>query len=592
MPYMRKYGVAIATGTKQVIQIPIIKAGSVNYAVGADWTPVAGDVKIIKNGDHAAAANIGTLPVARTVGNTALWEFVFSQSEMEAGSIRVVISDAATKAVEDQSFEIETYGHASAMEQFDPTDAVRGGLTALPNANAAASGGLIINGTNAGAVSLASLTCVGQWLVQDGIGVTCTTTGRSAMELTGNGTGHGLFAKSGNGTTGEGIYAQALSTNGQGIFAYGRGTGHGFYALGGATGSGAKLQGGSTGGNSLLLTTSAGNAIEITPTNGDGIRVLANGSSKHGIRVQGGTSGTSDGINVTAGTGGVQFRSDITGALSGAVGSVTGNVGGNVAGSVASVTAGVTLAASQPLYAPAKAGDEMALTSAALLAVGVSVETACINEADGNRLLDAMTDAIAAANPDLSGLTESSIAAAVRVNLAAELACLDAAVSTRLAAGSYTAPLSAAGTRSALGMAAANLDTQLSGIPFGVWDYSGAVSDGTMGATVNQIADESLTTYGVAQKLDSMLELSGSDYVFNAESLANAPTGGGEWLDEEEFETGETAREFFRRLRAMIYGPSSGAGTREESFLAPDGSTVRVRVVASLRGNREEVTFE
>jgi hypothetical protein len=41
---------------------------------------------------------------------------------------------------------------------------------------------------------------------------------------------------------------------------------------------------------------------------------------------------------------------------------------------------------------------------------------------------------------------------------------LDAAVSSRLAAASYTAPLDAAGTRAAVGLASANLDTQLSTI--------------------------------------------------------------------------------------------------------------------------------
>ena len=42
---------------------------------------------------------------------------------------------------------------------------------------------------------------------------------------------------------------------------------------------------------------------------------------------------------------------------------------------------------------------------------------------------------------------------------------LDVAVSTRLATASYTAPLDAAATRAALGMAAANLDTQLGALP-------------------------------------------------------------------------------------------------------------------------------
>ena len=45
------------------------------------------------------------------------------------------------------------------------------------------------------------------------------------------------------------------------------------------------------------------------------------------------------------------------------------------------------------------------------------------------------------------------------------IANLDATVSSRLAAASYTAPLDAAGTRTAIGLATANLDTQLAGLP-------------------------------------------------------------------------------------------------------------------------------
>ena len=101
------------------------------------------------------------------------------------------------------------------------------------------------------------------------------------------------------------------------------------------------------------------------------------------------------------------------GSVTGAVGSVTGNVGGNVVGSVASVTAGVTLAAS-------------------------AVQA----------IWDALTTALT---------TVGSIGKRLADNI-------DAAVSTRLATASYTAPLDAAGTRSAVGLASANLDTQLTAI--------------------------------------------------------------------------------------------------------------------------------
>jgi hypothetical protein len=70
----------------------------------------------------------------------------------------------------------------------------------------------------------------------------------------------------------------------------------------------------------------------------------------------------------------------------------------------------------------------------------------------------------------------STVASQVRTELTTELARIDVATSTRLASAGYTAPLDAAGTRTALGMASANLDTQLAALPTAlenadaVWD--------------------------------------------------------------------------------------------------------------------------
>jgi len=109
--FLRKY----ATATR--IYVPIIKRGVVDYAVGADWTPAASDVKVSIDG--GAAANIGTLPTAITMGNAAYWDFTISSGETTGKKIVVTVSDSATKAVEDQCFLIETYGHASAEYQAD-----------------------------------------------------------------------------------------------------------------------------------------------------------------------------------------------------------------------------------------------------------------------------------------------------------------------------------------------------------------------------------------------------------------------------------------------------------------------------------------
>lgn len=132
--FLRKYDTATAAGTH--IRIPVIKAGSNDFAGSGDWTPAAGDVKVSKNG--AGQANIGTLP---SYSNGA-WEFQLTAAEVQSKTTEVVIVDSATKAVEDQFFIVETFGHASAMYQHDLSDGVRLGLTALPNAAADAAGGL------------------------------------------------------------------------------------------------------------------------------------------------------------------------------------------------------------------------------------------------------------------------------------------------------------------------------------------------------------------------------------------------------------------------------------------------------------------
>lgn len=113
-------------------------------------------------------------------------------------------------------------------------------------------------------------------------------------------------------------------------------------------------------------------------------------------------------------------------AVTGAVGSVTGNVGGNVTGSVGSVVGAV--------------GSVTGLTASNLDATISS------------RLASAFYTAppSAAAN-----------ASQVRTELTTELARIDVATSTRLATAGYTAPLDAAGIRTAVGLATANLDTQL-----------------------------------------------------------------------------------------------------------------------------------
>lgn len=114
--FTKRYATLLVTGTT-AIRIPMIKRGVVDFAVGADWTPASGDVKVLVDG--TAAANITNLPSAVASGNGALWEFILTAAELTCKQCEVVIADSATKAVEDNAFIVETFGHASAMWQQD-----------------------------------------------------------------------------------------------------------------------------------------------------------------------------------------------------------------------------------------------------------------------------------------------------------------------------------------------------------------------------------------------------------------------------------------------------------------------------------------
>jgi hypothetical protein len=81
-----------------------------------------------------------------------------------------------------------------------------------------------------------------------------------------------------------------------------------------------------------------------------------------------------------------------------------------------------------------------ALTTGERTAIANEVEAQIIDDTDSEKVLKAITDKIAAANPSLEDLTLAAIAAAVRTELATELARMDAAVTSRLSAAGYTAP--------------------------------------------------------------------------------------------------------------------------------------------------------
>lgn len=282
------------------------------------------------------------------------YQFCPPNAAMAAGATSVAFHFKGAANMAPDPIEVRLVG-------YDPDDAVRLGLTALPNAAAAANGGLPILGTNAFAISFTAGLTVSN---ASGDALTLSSSGGNGNGVTiaGNGSGQGI--KTTAGATGHGLYILGGATSGSaarvesfgpaamGLHILGGGTGAGIQLDGGATAPGLKVNGGATSGDGIDIVTTSGDGLSILPTAGNGIVVTANGTSKHGAVITGGTGGTSDGVKAVAGTGGVDIRANLTGnitgnlsgsagSVSGAVGSVTGNVGGNVTGSVGSVVATV-----------------------------------------------------------------------------------------------------------------------------------------------------------------------------------------------------------------------------------------------------------
>lgn len=118
--------ISIPWGTATTFRAPIVKASSTDYALTADWTPAAGDVKVSKDG--GAFANIATLPTF--IASAAALNWTLSAAETEATEVVIQVIDSATKAVQDQFFRLQTT-KAGALQVGVPQAAQSAGDTAI-----------------------------------------------------------------------------------------------------------------------------------------------------------------------------------------------------------------------------------------------------------------------------------------------------------------------------------------------------------------------------------------------------------------------------------------------------------------------------
>jgi hypothetical protein len=255
------------------------------------------------------------------------------------------------------------------------------------------------------------------------------------------------------------------------------------------------------------------------------------------------------GYSLTATTGLGNQTANITGNLSGSVGSVTGNVGG----SVASVTAGVSLADDAITSAKFDESTAFPLKSADTGATAVARTGA---DSDTLETISDQLDATATASAlsTVAGYLDTEIAAILADTNELQTdwtngGRLDLIVDAILADTSTDGvAVAAASVRGAIGMDAANLDTQLSAIAD---DASAILEDTgtTLPATLAAILEDTGTTIpGTITTIDTLID----------------------------------------RCCTVIIGTVSGAGTGTEVFVY---GGVTATVTVDDDGNRSAVTF-
>lgn len=158
---------------------------------------------------------------------------------------------------------------------------------------------------------------------------------------------------------------------------------------------------------------------------------------------------------------------------------------------------------------------------------------------------------------------------------------LNATVSSRLASASYTAPLDAAGTRSAVGLASANLDTQLGTIDTNV--------DSVL-ADTNELQTDWANGGRLDLLIDSILADTGTDGV--AISAATANQIADALLDRTAgVETNRTPRQALRLVLAALVGKLSGAATTTVTIRDTNDTADRITATVDADGNRSTVTL-
>lgn len=320
----------------------IISTIADNEATATIYSVASSNVETITTLGTFAAPTSGKCRFKAVDGTNhpGLYEIHIADARFSVASAkRLVISLSGATNLLETDYEVE-------LTRMNLQDGTRGGMTALPNAAAGASGGLWILGSMTGSPAITGSLSI---LNTSGNAMSLISAGGngSGLSLTGNGSAGGLTSEGGatgagavlkgGATSGHGLrlFAQAGNSYGALIEGAGSGAAHGVSIVGAGTGYSVSFTGtlsaGAITATSLLVNNPSGTAVgfigttggmAVTATAGDGV-VFTSPSTARGLWINGGTYGMRLDCTNAAGVG---FFAD-SGGSGGAAMTLHGNGG-------------------------------------------------------------------------------------------------------------------------------------------------------------------------------------------------------------------------------------------------------------------------
>lgn len=474
-------------------------------ATGAVATGLSPTVRRCIDGTFAAGG--GTITED---GATGSYKYAMTQADTNGNDISFIFTAAGAMPV---CVNIVTTAA-------DPTDVVRFGLTALPNAAAQAAGGLFTRGTGAGQIDQEANGYISVNLKSILGTVLTETAGQIAAGF------KKVFDVAAPVFT-------AASVNQ---------TGDNFARIGAPVGA--------------SISADVAAVKGVLPTS------LVSGRIDASVGAMAANVLTATAIAADAITD-AKVAPDVTiASVTGAVGSVTGNVGGNVVGTIGNLaaaaktdvensvwntvltshlTAGST---GNALNAAGSAGDPWATALPGAYGAGTA------GNIIGNRIDAAITSRLAAAS-----YTTPPTVALIRAEMDSNSTKLDVATSTRLATAGYTAPSNST---------IAAIDARLPPDPADASDITASFG----------VVAGSLTTVN-----NNVLAVPNANA--NADALLDRAAG---------IETGWTMRQGFRIMLSVLAGKANGLGTATANYRDMADSKNRIVATVDTDGNRSAIT--